>query len=253
MDGEFCYCVDVTDPLALAVESNGSAADFARLFRLEESLADIAREVGEADDRLAPYVAKRAGLRIMRQTDAVETAMSFLCTANNHMGRIVPMVEALVELGQMNDEFAFRRFPELEVIADLDEEFLRGRGFGYRGKTIPAAARFMLDKGGRGWLEGLRARPYAETVRELLDVPGIGPKLADCIALFGLHHMEAVPVDTHVWQAVCRQHFPEFAGKAVTERRYREIGDLFRAQFGKRAGWAQQMMFFDNFERRRGR
>jgi N-glycosylase/DNA lyase len=254
VDGPFAYWVDDSEAGVLTIESNGTEEDFRRLFRLEESLAEVAEEVRRAGPELAPYIVRLAGLRVMRQTCAVETAVSFLCTANNHMVRIVPMVERLAGFGAVMLEHrgeVVRRFPSLEAVAGLDESELRANGFGYRGKTIPEAAKQMVERGGEGWLVSLRDRPYEEAFGELVGIKGIGPKLADCIALFGLDHMEAVPVDTHVWQAACREYFPEFAGLGVTGARYRAVGDRFRERFGARAGWAQQMLFYDNFERRR--
>ena len=70
--------------------------------------------------------------------------------------------------------------------------------------------------------------------------------MADCIALFGLHHMEAAPVDTHLWQAACRLYFPDWAGKAVTDVRYRQLGDFLRERFGDLTGWAHQYLFYEN-------
>jgi len=75
---------------------------------------------------------------------------------------------------------------------------------------------------------------------------GIGPKLADCICLFGLDHQEAVPVDTHIWQAMCRLYFPQWSGTALTEKRYYEASDFFRDRLGDLAGWAHQYLFYDN-------
>ena len=76
--------------------------------------------------------------------------------------------------------------------------------------------------------------------------PGIGNKLADCICLYGLHYEEAVPIDTHLWQAACRVFFPEHEGKALTELRYRQVGDFFRDRFGKLAGWAHLYLYYEN-------
>jgi N-glycosylase/DNA lyase len=195
---------------------------------------------------LAPCAAQTQGLRLMRPADPVETLFAFMCTANNHLRRIVPMVHALAAYGPILAEWdgvAVRGFPDLEIVAGLDEADLRAQGFGYRGGTIPRAARAVLDRGGRDWLLGLREVPWSEARAALMELPGVGPKLADCIALFGLHHGECVPVDTHVWQIATRHLFPEWAGLAVTERRYAAVGDWFRARFGKDAGWAHQRAF----------
>jgi N-glycosylase/DNA lyase len=50
------------------------------------------------------------------------------------------------------------------------------------------------------WLFNLRDKPYEEVKEALLELSGVGPKVADCIALMSLDKLESVPVDTHVWQ-----------------------------------------------------
>lgn len=144
------------------------------------------------------------------------------------------------------------RFPNAKEIASLPESELREAGFGYRAKTIVETARRLASLGPQ-WLTDLTRAPYPDAFRALNELPGIGPKLADCICLYGLHHGEAVPVDTHLWKAACRHFFPEYASRSLTGRRYREIGNAFRSRFGKLAGWAQLFLYFDNLERGRSR
>jgi len=137
------------------------------------------------------------------------------------------------------------RFPSADKIAGLAEEELRARGFGYRARTIPSVARQVASRP-TGWLEGLRDRPYREAQAELRSLRGVGPKLADCICLFALHHTEAAPMDTHLWQACCRLYFPEWRGKALTDLRYQTAADRLREQFGPLTGWAHQYLFYEN-------
>lgn len=176
----------------------------------------------------------------MRPSSPREALFSFLCTSNNHILRITPMVRTLASYG-IQDEF-----PTLDRLAEITEDELRTKGFGYRAKTIPHAARQIIEKGGEEWLSELKSKPYDEAIHSLLELSGVGPKLADCICLFALDKMESVPVDTHVWQAACRVYFPEFEGKSVTAARYKAIGDHLRTKFGDRAAWVQQFLFYGN-------
>jgi N-glycosylase/DNA lyase len=225
------------------VETNATEDQFRSLFRLDEPV-DIER-IRSIGPELSPYIDGLPGLTVMRPSDAVEETVCFLCTANNHLSRITKMVQTLASYGEEMGQDLYI-FPSIGRIASLSESELRAKGFGYRGRTIPEIARQMIERGGQEWLLGLREKPYEEAHRSLVEIKGIGPKLADCICLFALHHTEAVPVDTHLWQAAVRHYFPEWKGKSLTESRYRAIGDSFRDRFGKLAGFAHQYLFYDN-------
>ncbi|MFQ3669595.1 MAG: hypothetical protein SNJ61_12010 [Fimbriimonadaceae bacterium] len=143
-----------------------------------------------------------------------------------------------------------RRFPGADRIAAVGESELRRLGFGYRNRTIPAVARELLDRP-PGWLDSLSQASLAETQRELCRLPGIGPKLADCIALYGLGHLEAAPVDTHLGRAVCRLYCPEEADRSLSGSRYHRVAAALRSRFGPLTGWVQLFLYYHDL--RRGR
>ena len=227
----------------------GSSPDegaWGRFLQIDLDLPSIQRRLVEAEPRMAPLVENLPGLRTLRPQSAVETLFSFLCTPNNHMSRIVKMTAYLASKGE---ELALGhfRFPGLERIADLSEAELRENGFGYRAATIPRVAQQVLSKGGEAWLEGLKAGTYEEARVELLGLGSVGPKLADCICLFGLHFDAAVPIDTHVWKACQEWYLPESLSKGLTPQRYEESRRCFGERFGDLAGWAQQYVFYERF------
>ena len=233
------------------VESNANESAFRNYFRLEQSLGEIENQILRKGREIAPCFDSLGGLRVLAPSDPEEVFFCFLCTPNNNVERITRMVRTLESYGERfadNDDIGM--FPTAGRIADISEGELRSKNFGYRGKSIPFAAKSLLERG-PGWLNSLKTGTYRDAHDELCNIRGIGPKLADCICLFGLHFTEAVPVDTHLWQAACREYFPEWAGGSMTDKRYREIGDLFRSKFGKLAGWAHQYLFLDNMLRRR--
>jgi N-glycosylase/DNA lyase len=167
------------------------------------------------------------------------------------MSRIVPMVRHLASYGPVMDSVdgqKVHRFPGPEVIAAIPEADLRAKGFGYRGATIPAVAVQVLERG-EDWIDSLRSQPYEKVHTELCRLKGIGPKLADCIAIFALDHTEAIPIDTHVWQAYVRLYRPDLRDKALTDNRYREAAQFLRAKFTHHGAWAQQFLFYDNMLR----
>jgi len=243
IDGDHWYAVERT-VTGYAVQSTGSETEFRRHFRLEESLADVVAEIA---DRLPESAAVAAsGFRLMRPSSPREPLFSFLCSPNNHLLRITSMVHALSEYGEPVFPNGACRFPSLEVIAGIEESALRAKGFGYRSPRIPGAARALLDRGGESYLVDLKAGPYRTAFDELITIDGIGPKLADCICLFAFDHGLAVPVDTHMWQAATRNFFPEWHGSALTELRYRAVGDYLRSRLGERAGWAHLYLYREN-------
>lgn len=144
-----------------------------------------------------------------------------------------------------DDEFGpVHAFPAVEKLASADvEKKLRDLGFGYRAKFIQQSAQFII-KQEANWLPDLRNRPYLEVHSELLRLPGVGPKVADCVALFSLDKAEAIPVDTHVQQIAAKNYLKHLMGKkSVTKTMYKEIGDHFRTLFGPKAGWAHSVLF----------
>lgn len=94
----------------------------------------------------------------------------------------------------------------------------------------------LLPEGGR---EG-----YRKAHEELLQLLGVGPKVADCVCLMGLGWGESVPVDTHVWQIAQRDYkFGKGKHKSLTKATYDAVGDHFRQLWGKEAGWAHSVLF----------
>ena len=260
IDGRYWYRLRLEEPTEsqsqyVSVESNGSEQDFRSFLRLDWDAKEIGNRIVQMGPELAPYVTQFEGLRVLRSNCPYETFFSFLCTPNNNILRIKQMVRQLAEYGEPIGEVGgvvLKRFPSPEVIAEIPEADLRTKGFGYRAATIPTAARQLLGWGSES-LEKLKSVSYEEAHSTLWSVKGIGPKLADCIALFGLDHTEAVPIDTHVWQALVRLYYPEMQGKALTDSRYLEMSKAFRTRFGAYSGWAQQVLFYENMVRWRDR
>ena len=232
------------------VQSNATSIDFERLFALDVNPQSIAEDLVQIDPQIAPYVLARPGLRVLRQPDVTETIFGFICSANNHVPRIRSMVGYLADLGETipgTDKFAFRAFPRVTSIATLDPMTLRIAGFGYRAEKVVGAAQVLASN--KGWERSLRKLDYEGAIRFLTTLPGVGPKVADCIALFALGHGQAVPIDTHVWTVVTQVYFPEWADQKVTPTTYRKAAEFLRNRFGERAGWLQQCLFCDSFHR----
>lgn len=250
IDGNTWYRFQRDGGDSLDVETNGTFEDAVRFFRLEKDAALVEAEIIRRGSELQPAITHLEGIRLMRPGSLTETFFSFMCTANNNLHRIIPMCWKLGAFGEPIAKDA-HAFPSVDRIAAIDEMDLRESGFGYRAATIPKAAREVADRGGEEWLEQLRKADYRTLHGELCQVSGIGPKLADCIALYGYDRSEAVPLDTHIWQAFTRLYHPEWREKAVTDFRYREATQRFRDRFGDLSGWAHLYLFYENLASKR--
>ena len=146
-------------------------------------------------------------------------------------------------VGSYGDEKYFS-FPSIQSLSQSSvEPKLRQLGFGYRAKYIQQSAKFILECGGDQWLFGHRQMEYNDARKSLLQLSGVGPKVADCILLMSLDQPSSVPVDTHMFN-IAKQYLPHLSkNKTVTDKVYMEIGDHFRGLYGTYAGWAHSVLF----------
>ncbi|XWS25103.1 hypothetical protein CRYUN_Cryun27aG0042300 [Craigia yunnanensis] len=211
------------------------------------SLAKLWEVFSENDSRFAELAKYLKGARVLRQ-DPVECMVQFLCSSNNNIGRITKMVDFVSSLGTYLGTvggFEFHEFPSLERLSVVSEEELRQAGFGYRAKYITGTVDVLQSKpdGGAQWLLSLRKLDLKEAIDALCTLPGVGPKVAACIALFSLDQHHAIPVDTHVWQIATRYLLPELAGARLTPKLCSRVAEAFVSKYGAYAGWAQTLLF----------
>ncbi|XP_033982247.1 N-glycosylase/DNA lyase-like [Trematomus bernacchii] len=208
-------------------------------FQLNVKLGDLYKEWGAADHHFKHIAVIFTGIRMLRQ-DPTECLFSLIC--HNHITCIQGMVERLCQslgapLCQL-DQTSYHNFPSLSALADTSVEArLKDLGFGYRARFLQQSAKQILDTHGIQWLEGLRSAPYLQARDALRTLPGVSPKVADCVCLMSLDKAEAVPIDTHVWQIARRDYIYGYANgqKYIT-------GDFFRKLWGPYAGWAQSVL-----------
>ncbi|MDD2647580.1 MAG: DNA glycosylase [Eubacteriales bacterium] len=172
--------------------------------------------VDASDEYLSAAVRAGTGMRILRQ-ELWEVLVSFIVSQNNNIPRIKSTLRKLCDM--------FGGFPSPQQLAEADVGALHQIGLGYRDAYLPAAARrFIAD----GLCGGISKRTYEEDRKYLMSYLGIGPKVADCVCLFGLYHKEAFPIDTWV-KKILREHY---SGAFPIER------------YPESAGVMQQYMFF---------
>jgi N-glycosylase/DNA lyase len=226
-------------------------------FQLGTPLAALYTQWRLADARTGAVLDALPGLRILRQ-EPTECLFSFICSSNNNIGRItgilerlraaygepIPIIDARPFGGGESSELQFHAFPTVERFAAVPEEELRALGLGYRAPYIRKTAALLLERGGADWLLAQRARDRHEVQASLVELSGVGRKVADCVALFSLDQTATIPVDVHVWQIACRDYDPTLQeAKSLTPPVYSRVGDLFRERFGAHAGWAHSALF----------
>ncbi len=172
------------------------------------------------------------GIRILNQPP-FEMIISFIISANNNIKRIQQLVEKLsVKCGKNMGEYY--AFPTIDEILTLSIEDLKQMGMGFRSKYIYETARKLKNID----LESLRSYDTKILLEYLSTLSGVGPKVADCIALFGYHDMNCFPVDT--WVEKIYNSF--FATQKETNRV--KIRKNLTEMFKDLSGYAQQYLFY---------
>ncbi len=173
------------------------------------------------------------GLRILRQ-DPWECLVSFLCSSTKNIAHIKVLIERLCRA--FGDPVSFGNyhgyaFPREGEIQDLRR--LQAMGLGYRAEYVYAANRIA----GKRYFEDILGKPYEEAKALLMDVPGVGEKVADCVLLFSLGFTQAFPVDTWIKKGMEEIYFQ---GQSTSAKK---IGAFGRKRFGQFAGYAQQFLY----------
>jgi N-glycosylase/DNA lyase len=204
-----------------------SETDFHRIwagyFDLQTDYGGFKNHVASDDTYLREAMKWGWGVRILKQ-DLWEMIVTFLISQNNNITRIRGSVEKLCSLlgekrsgvgfaflpdgSLIETEQLYETFPRPEAIKDAGLLGLSSLGLGYRDKYILSMGEFCSGQEGKAWLQKLKEVEYKAAHEMLINQYGIGKKVADCICLFGLHHVGAFPVDTHVKQ-ILECHYPQ--------------------------------------------
>jgi len=218
----------------LSVTTTGEhlgAQDLARYFRLEE---DPSVHLAPAPElRSLPGLMPLLGLRLLRQ-DPWETLASFICSAAANVRKISSCVEGMAGAWGAPIEGSDRRaFPTADRLALRSEADLRRHGLGFRAPLLLQTARRVATN--RWSWDRLRHASIDEARATLVELPGVGPKVADCALLFGLDRLDTYPVDRWIRRATLE----------LANRRRAKDEELERwsRRFGPGRGYLQQLIF----------
>ena len=177
------------------------------------------------------------GLRLLRQ-DPWECLASFILSSTKQIVQIQQIVGLLCErfgqpLPSKGDRaYSFPSFTSLTCISEAD---LRACKMGFRAPNLLATAKMLAS--GEVDLEHLHTRDLDCARLELLKLPGVGRKIADCVLLFAYGFQQAFPVDVWVLKALRMLYFPT---RRPTPKKLRQFADTY---FGPYSGYAQQYLF----------
>ena len=200
-----------------------------RLARLEAALPC------RSDPVLGALQNRWRGLSLLRQPPG-ETLLSFICSANKHILQIRNILQELSDrFGEPLEDTPFRALPTWERLAHAAEPDLRDCRLGYRAAHIAGTAAFLKKR--PAFFHEVAALPTRLAREALLELPGVGPKVADCVLLFGFERTEVFPVDTWIAR-ILGTRYPDLA---KWDRR--QLATFARIHFGEAAGLAQQWFF----------
>ncbi len=199
--GKYLELIQLTED---TVELSCSEEEFEEIwkdyFDLSYDYGRIVRELLEGEDAFLKEAAQYGrGIRILKQ-DPFEATVSFIISQNKNIPAIKNCIEAICErYGERKYckkcDREYTTFPSPLVLAQAKREDLRTLKTGYRDEYIIRAAQAIVQ--GEVNFEEMKKCSYEESITRLKTIHGVGEKVANCISLYGLHHIEGFPVD--VW------------------------------------------------------
>jgi N-glycosylase/DNA lyase len=208
------------------------------LLRLDDDL-DAIRDATPDLPLLERAYDRYEGMRLVRDP-AFPCLVSFICSAQMRVARIHGMQRGLretygdaVEL----DGRTYHAFPAPERLAERSESDLRDLSLGYRAPYVRRTAELVAS--GEADPREAVDLPYEEARESLTRFVGVGDKVADCVALFSLGFLQAVPLDTWI-NTTIEEYYPD-----CDRGSYAETSRAIRERFGgEYAGYAQTYVFY---------
>lgn len=212
-------------------------------FDLDRNYEEIKEKLSKIDDNVKTSIIYGSGIRILNQ-NLWETIISFIISANNNIPRIKGIIDRMSKKYGKEIEWngnKYYTFPKVEELSKASVEDLRALGLGFRDVRVYETTKKILNK--EVDLDKLQEEKNTEKVREtLLTLPGVGPKVADCILLFStLKRFEVFPIDVWVRRVMNDLYIKNPDETKVNKK---EIEKLAKEKYGELAGLAQQYLFY---------
>ena len=211
-------------------------------FDLKTDYEEIKKKLSKIDIHLKESVEYGKGIRILKQ-DLWETIISFIISANNNIPRIKGIIDRISQKYGTKIEYngkSYYTFPTMESLSKASVEDLRGLGLGFRDKRIYETTKMFID--GQITLQELENENNTKILREkLMQLSGVGGKVADCIMLFSLKKFDVFPVDVWVRRVMNELYIQEEDENKVSKE---ALQVLAKEKYKDLAGLAQQYLFY---------
>ncbi|WP_434797764.1 DNA-3-methyladenine glycosylase family protein [Terrisporobacter vanillatitrophus] len=226
----------------LIIFDNTNKEDFYNIwfdyFDLGRDYSEIKNELKVMDEYLKKATKFGQGIRILQQ-DGWEMLISFIISANNRIPMIQRAINNLSEkYGEFIGEYRGKKyyaFPTPEKLSQASVEDIRACQTGFRDKYIKSVVDYVSEN--KEDVLSYRELSTEECIKELVKFNGVGPKVADCIALFGMQKYDTFPVD--VWVKRVMEEFYVEDNLSLPK-----IRKFALDKFGDLAGFAQQYLFY---------
>lgn len=226
----------------LIIFDNTNKEDFENIwfdyFDLGRNYGEIKNQLKVMDEYLEKATEFGKGIRILQQ-DGWEMLISFIISANNRIPMIQRAINNLSErYGKFIDEYRGKKyyaFPTPEELSKVSVEDIRACQTGFRDKYIKSVVDYVNENNED--VLSYRKLDTSECIKELVKFNGVGPKVADCIALFGMQKYDTFPVD--VWVKRVMEEFYVEDNLSLPK-----IRKFALDKFGDLAGFAQQYLFY---------
>ncbi len=206
-----------------------------KYLRLDVNYLKILKKI-QKDNYMKSAIKTYPGLRLLKQ-DFEETLLSFLVSANNNIKSIRKIIRAMNRKFGKTVNIDGRKvflFPKAEVIAEAKPQDLLECKLGFRAKYLKGAAKYILEN---DLSKKIGQMSEAHARNTLLEINGVGEKIADCVLVFGLGFDNVTPLD--VWGKRAFTKFYKLSPKMKYDKMRRWISDYFEGY----AGWAGQFLF----------
>lgn len=200
-----------------------------RYFDFDTDYVAYNNKIRKSSDKFLKDALKDSfGMRILRQ-DLWEVFISYVISQNNNIPKIKKSIQILCE--RYSDGI---HFPKPEVLAFVPEtELMDGTALGYRADYIIGISKAVME--GRLDIEAISQLPYEQAYEKLLEIKGIGPKVANCIMLYGFHFMESYPIDTWM-KKIINEDYKDYSKNDYLE--------YINSSYGGFQGYVQQLQFY---------